>query len=365
MRFDVVSLAFALAAPAMGEMVGWKAGHAPSDGLLQEWDPTSTIVSAEAAVPAVTSPPAVPDTSSNKAADSNSADSGMDASAEAANTTPAPTTTAVSGKGQNAVSNKKATAESTAAQATIKASKTSAAKTSAAKPSAAKTSAAATASSDGGSSSGKGGSAPAGGQILYIVNKYGEALDVIDGSSGGAPAQGVPSNPANGATATVTLSSGWAGRFALNPSGVPAGNQDGTKIEGSISSGTGFWDISLVDGYTVPITCTCDSETTPFIGCNIDLFKQSAKCPSPNGDKLCENPARSKNTGPADPWFAACKDADYTYPQNDIATQTCSKSKMTCCVGSSCAKGKAQAKRSINPVYARWAFPRSAFADEE
>jgi len=332
MRFNVISLACALAAPAMAAEVGFFQGQ--QGAPLQEFDgppqaqpatqtPAVTPAPAITPVAAAVSSPAVIPSVNNQVHVSSQAQSSK-AGATSDKTTP--TTKA-------------------AAQTPTTAAKATAAPTSA------------------GGSSGSGGVAPKGGQILYIVNKYGSELAIATGNSGGPAASGGSPSLPNGATATITLQSGWAGRFAINPTGVPAYEQDGTKIEGALTS-QGFWDISLVDGYTVPITCTCDGDSTPFIGCNVDLFKQSAKCPSPSGSGLCLNPARSKNNGPADPWFSVCKDAAYTYPDNDIATQTCSKESLTCCVGTSCAAGKNQGKRSINPVYARWAFPRSAFNEE-
>ncbi|CAD6569566.1 MAG: hypothetical protein ASARMPREDX12_002721 [Alectoria sarmentosa] len=107
---------------------------------------------------------------------------------------------------------------------------------------------------------------------ISITNVYGSQLSLSFLSNAGAPA------PVGNPSATVlpdksptqyAFPTGWAGRIYVGS------NTDyrSSKIEGSLT-GPPDIDVSYVDGYSVPITCS--SEGIAVSGCNIDLFKQPA-----------------------------------------------------------------------------------------
>jgi len=91
-----------------------------------------------------------------------------------------------------------------------------------------------------------------------------------------------------------------------------------------------------VDGYSVPLTCS--SEGTPVSGCNIDLFKQpNIPCNNQVKGPVCLHPAQNIANGPTSPFFAACKGAAYTFPNdNDANVINLKNSLVSCCIGTSC-----------------------------
>ena len=169
---------------------------------------------------------------------------------------------------------------------------------------------------------------------IAITNEYGSQLSVSFGSNAGAPsAVGNPSATTlakNGAT-SYTFPTGWAGRVYLGPNL----NSDGSKIEGSYT-GPPDIDISFVDGYSVPITCS--SQGVPVTGCNIELFEQSGIiCTNKVDGPVCLNSAQNIPDGPAPSFFAACAGAAYTYPKDDKANiSNLNSTLVSCCVGTSC-----------------------------
>lgn len=120
---------------------------------------------------------------------------------------------------------------------------------------------------------------------------------------------------------------GWAGRICVGPNFNP----DASKIEGSYT-GPPDIDVSYVDGYSVPITCSSDS--IPVSGCNIDLFKQpNIPYNNPVEGPVCLNPAQSIANGPAPPFFAACEGIAYMYPNdNDANVSNLQSSLVSCCI---------------------------------
>ena len=87
-------------------------------------------------------------------------------------------------------------------------------------------------------------------------------------------------------------------------------------------------DISSIDGYSVPITCS--SEGNVVSGCNIDLFKQV-------DGPVCLKPAYDIANRPVPPFFAAYAGAAYTYlTDNDASASNLKSDLITCCVGTSC-----------------------------
>ncbi|MCJ1280529.1 hypothetical protein MMC21_008358 [Puttea exsequens] len=111
----------------------------------------------------------------------------------------------------------------------------------------------------------------------------------------------------------------------------------GTKIEASTNGAdNNDIDVSYVDGYTVPITCTNGIDTVT--GCNIDLWKATQPCSEIVGHNVCKNTLklyRNKTyIGPAAPWFQPCQHAAYTYPADNGANKGTIKLKdMACCIG--------------------------------
>lgn len=182
---------------------------------------------------------------------------------------------------------------------------------------------------------------------ISMTNAYGKSLSLSFGSNSGAPSPlGNPSATIlpNRAFTQYTFPSGWAGRIYVGPNLNPFGS----KIEGSYT-GPPDIDVSYVDGYSVPITCS--SEGVPVSGCNIDLFQQvGVSCTNKVDGPVCLNPAQGIADGPAPPFFAACRGAAYTYPNdNDANVSNLKSSQVSCCIGTSCrAPSRQPIKRSVD-----------------
>ena len=178
---------------------------------------------------------------------------------------------------------------------------------------------------------------------IAITNTYGNPLSLSFASNAGGPSPvGNPSAttlPDNTFT-EYAFPTGWAGRIYVGPNLNP----DGSKVEGSYT-GPPDIDVSYVDGYSVPITCS--SEGTAVSGCNIDLFKQPGiPCNNQVDGPVCLNPAQKIANGPAPPFFAACAGAAYTYPNDNEANGSNLKSNLvSCCIGSSCKAPSRQPQR--------------------
>ena len=166
---------------------------------------------------------------------------------------------------------------------------------------------------------------------INVVNSFGSPLSIFYGSNAGAPTP--VNNPGSGTLSSSTqvlFPSGWAGRITIG------GNFDpkGSKIEASYSSPNYVpdVDISYVDGYSVPISCSCYG--VAVTGCNskpryhilsaqsrvadlgktVQLFNDGHTCPSQGPGPICYNPEEDVPDGPAAPFFAPCAGAAYTYP---------------------------------------------------
>ncbi len=169
---------------------------------------------------------------------------------------------------------------------------------------------------------------------VAVTNQLGNDVSLSFGSNAGGPSPvGNPSPTAlhdNGFT-QYAFPTGWAGRIYVGPNLNP----DGSKIEGSYT-GPPDIDVSYVDGYSVPITCS--SEGTAVSGCNIDLFKQPGiSCNDQVDGPVCLNSAQNIANGPAPPFFAACAGAAYTYPNdNDANVSNLKSALVSCCIGTSC-----------------------------
>jgi len=183
---------------------------------------------------------------------------------------------------------------------------------------------------------------------ISITNVYGSQLSLSFLSNAGGPA------PVGNPSATVlpdnspiqyAFPTGWAGRIYVGP------NTDyrSSKIEGSLT-GPPDIDVSYVDGYSVPITCS--SEGTAVSDCNIDLFKQPGITYNNQVDgPVCLNPAQNIADGPAPPFFKACAGAAYTYPNDNKANVSNLKSNLvSCCIGTSCQAPSRQLVKGGNPM---------------
>jgi len=133
----------------------------------------------------------------------------------------------------------------------------------------------------------------------------------------------------------------WAGRVYVGSNL----NLDGSKIEGSYT-GSPDIDVSYVNGYSVPITCSF--EGTAVFGCNVDLFKQpSISCNDQVDDSVCLNSAQNIANELASSFFAACAGAAYIYPNdNDVNVSNLKSILVSCCVDASCQALSRQSKRN-------------------
>ena len=105
---------------------------------------------------------------------------------------------------------------------------------------------------------------------IAITNRYGKYLSLSFTSNAGGPSPvGNPSATIlpNNAFTQYAFPTGWVGRIYIGPNLNP----DGSKIKSSYTGPPNI-DISYIDSYSVPITCS--SEGTAVSGYNIDLFKQ-------------------------------------------------------------------------------------------
>lgn len=159
---------------------------------------------------------------------------------------------------------------------------------------------------------------------------------------------------APGASSEMVVPYSWAGRIAVAREDQELTGTKESLIEASFSDWGVFGDVSFVDGFTVPITCSCNGK--PFLGCNTDLFNQpkGIKCPKLVGG-ACVNPARgtktSKDLNGAAPFFNECLNSAYTWDTDDHASDkdnTCN-GYMSCCVGTDCPKWDSFTKTGIDP----------------
>ena len=198
---------------------------------------------------------------------------------------------------------------------------------------------------------GSGGGAAA--MTIELINSYGSGLSVSFGQNAGAPAPiGNPTPAPLGSSTSWTFPTQWAGRIYVGKTNAEANS----KIEGSVT-GPPDIDVSYVDGYSVPMTCSAGGVVQT--GCNIELFDQNINCHasgSPANDGiLCTNDAVNELTcvgvNCAPPFFKACAGAAYTYPKDDGANRGNVAASVSCCVGASCPapdrQGAATAKKMM------------------
>lgn len=179
-----------------------------------------------------------------------------------------------------------------------------------------------------------------GAMTISVTNMYSVDLSLSYQSNFGAPTpigNPQPGPFASGAATVVVFPSGWAGRIDVGLST----NGDNSKIEGSIT-GPPDIDVSYVDGYSVPITCS--SLGTPVTGCNIELFDHGTCDTLPLEDgKVCRNAGHLIDNGPATAFFAPCAGAAYTFPNDNLANMGgLASNEVECCVGTGCPAPKRQ-----------------------
>ncbi len=184
---------------------------------------------------------------------------------------------------------------------------------------------------------------------ISLTNVYGTQLSLSFASNAGGPSP--IDNPSatilsNASPTQYTFPTGWAGRIYVGPNLNP----DGSKIEGSYT-GPPDIDVSYVDGYSVPITCS--SEGTAVSGCNINLFKQSGiTCNNQVDGSVCLNSAQSVADELASPFFVACAEAAYTYPNDNNANVSNLESNVVfCCIDTSCKAPLRQSSKRGTPQH--------------
>jgi hypothetical protein len=182
---------------------------------------------------------------------------------------------------------------------------------------------------------------------IAITNMYGTPLSLAPGVNAGFPTQLNDLQPTvlpSSASIQYVYPTGWGGRISVGET-TNVGN---SLIEGSYVGGP-FIDVSYVDGYSVPITCSCSGITVT--GCNIDLFNQPGiPCDDEIEGHICSNAIirASRPDGPPARFFAACAGAAYTFPGDDRAGYMCSNTTIiACCIGTSCRGPSRQIQKSI------------------
>lgn len=182
---------------------------------------------------------------------------------------------------------------------------------------------------------------------ITVVNKMTEAVSTSYVANAGpaivAGDTGVGTID-TGASASIVAPSGWAGNIAVGLAQYPI-NGDGSLLEGSLmDQGNGYpvvdMDVSYVNGFSVPITCSCNNDNSVLSGCNLDLWSMgdcSGDAGTDNGQGACANPLRPDNSASltATSFFLPCQGAAFTWPRDDAnSNEGCQSGQVTCCVGS-------------------------------
>ncbi|KAK2598684.1 hypothetical protein N8I77_012076 [Diaporthe amygdali] len=183
---------------------------------------------------------------------------------------------------------------------------------------------------------------------ITVVNKMADPVSTSYVGNAGVP------GPVSGGTGTGTLRPGetatlvapqeWAGNVAVNLAEYPM-NGDGSLLEGSLMSwgDVGYrvdMDVSYVNGFSVPITCTCNKDKSVLSGCSLDLWSMgncTGDAGTNNGEGACANPLRPDNSEKltATSFFAPCEGAAFTWPRDDANSEgQCQGAEVTCCIGS-------------------------------
>ncbi|MCJ1446765.1 MAG: hypothetical protein MMC23_007272 [Stictis urceolatum] len=188
------------------------------------------------------------------------------------------------------------------------------------------------------------GKGTSGTMTVTFINSMDTGLFMSFGDASGGPgAVGLSTSAVplpTGEPYVATFNVGWSGCVAVGH-GL---DSRGTKFEGAIAPDFPYpsWDVSYVDGYTVPMVCSEDSlDNKPLRGCNIELWDQQngITCDDVRNDqgKLCFNNANNQQgwTQPED-FFQACEASAYVFPKDDCATVAKTSNTIVCCIGSNC-----------------------------
>ncbi|KAM0804273.1 hypothetical protein BDR22DRAFT_970092 [Usnea florida] len=174
------------------------------------------------------------------------------------------------------------------------------------------------------------------------VQVAGPDLYASFGHNAGSPtAISYPGNGAIGSSFEAVYPANWAGRIAIGKDNDPDYINRGSLIEASYDSGAPFVDVSYVQGFSIPIVCSCGGPNAGVItGCNVPLYHDNgAPCPSPGPSSICFNPSSNSpqaTGGPVPPFFSPCAGAAYTYPNDNGAGGGCGSNLISCCIGSTC-----------------------------
>ncbi|KAL9605648.1 MAG: hypothetical protein Q9179_001153 [Wetmoreana sp. 5 TL-2023] len=128
---------------------------------------------------------------------------------------------------------------------------------------------------------------------VRITNSFGTNLPISYNSNAGSPT--IIGNPARGILAqstNVVVPRGFAGAIFIGETYDPANS----KIEVSFNSPQGYrpgLDVSYVDGFSVPLICSCSG--VPVTGCNINLFTTGRTCANHAIGGPCYNPKKTVN----------------------------------------------------------------------
>ncbi|KAI9739456.1 MAG: hypothetical protein M1818_005144 [Claussenomyces sp. TS43310] len=190
---------------------------------------------------------------------------------------------------------------------------------------------------------------------VNIVNSWSVPVSITCNQNPGPSPTIFPGGVVANQTSYV-FPTGWAGMMAIGKTL----DVRGSKIEVSFVNAVDV-DISYVDGYSLPITCSCNGGDV-IAGCNKPLFSLNDCADEDLDGPVCINTA--PNAGPALPFFAPCQGLAYTYPYDDTANYgngKCPSNIIDCCVGPSCPASSLQTKRNDDsPVVRRHAWPRKA-----
>lgn len=169
---------------------------------------------------------------------------------------------------------------------------------------------------------------------IAVTNSYGAPVSLSFGVNAGFPTpsggEPQPTTLLDSSSTQYVYPTGWAGNILVGRSV----NVNNSLIEGSYVDTVNI-DVSYVDGFSVPITCS--SGGVAVTGCNIDLFDQpGVACNDEAEGPVCLNPARNTPDGPPACFFAACAGAAYTFPDDNDAVRGGLSSLISCCIGTSC-----------------------------
>ena len=224
---------------------------------------------------------------------------------------------------------------------------------------------------------------------IIVQNRHNNPVNLLfrAGALGGsftAPnaAYGVPDVPVNniapGTDYTATIDEGTNGSIFVGDAATLNGanaDTDSTQIEFTWKTPNLDYDVSNVQGFSLPVVCYPNGPTDQNVaGCNIDLWNLPGQpaCPQDKGNGVCHNTFSSEQTKqagqrafvggnlPADasdaqvsavwyrwqaPWFAPCEGGSYIGQYDDAAANLNADNpgQLTCCVGASCVGGSHQA----------------------